>query len=456
MVGGQLGGTGFEKVHVALGGGAVQRFPGLRNVGDPPGGHTQPQRGAGVRPAQGRRDGRDPARLRLGRPALGGTALLPGGQPGDEGQAEQHGERGDQSAQGACRTGRRAPLPVGCGDARFQERPLDRGEHGTEYGIRRERLACGLQLAPPVQGPSVPPQSGPYLRRLGQPPLHPQQFAVGLDPGPQPWPRPDERLVGEAHHPAVDRQQPCPYQLFQHLLRVAQLVQILHLAPGDRAARILGAATRCDEPQQQGPCGARPNVVEAGEQRLGRVGDRTPYAPDRLVRGDGHRPAPPPAPGFEQGMGHQRQPARLVRDIGDDAGGQLLLHDQTFRDCGPDDRLPQLLGRHRAEKERGGAQGGGEGLVLGAPPVEVRPYGDHHARPCAGQQADELRPLRAVPAEREHLLELVDQHHGVVREQGLVDAGRVLARGQDPDRRGRSTGPPGPPGTPGLPGPPVP
>ncbi|RUP68545.1 hypothetical protein SSPNP10_07355 [Streptomyces sp. NP10] len=142
-------------------------------------------------------------------------------------------------------------------------------------------------------------------------------------------------------------------------------------------------------------------------------------------------------------MGHQREPTRFVRDVRDDAGRQLALHDQSLRDRGPDDRLPELRGRHRAEEERSRrTQSGRECRVLGTPPVEVRPYGDDDPPSRGGQPVDERCSLLPVPAEREDLFELVDEHDGVVREHLPPDAGRVFARGQDPDRRGHRTAPP--------------
>lgn len=73
-------------------------------------------------------------------------------------------------------------------------------------------------------------------------------------------------------------------------------------------------------------------------------------------------------------------------------------------------RFPQLVRRHRRDKQPGAVQRVREAPVLAAAGVEVGPYGDEHAQPGVRftggeQQVDEPGPLLPVPAEGEGLLE---------------------------------------------------
>jgi hypothetical protein len=148
------------------------------------------------------------------------------------------------------------------------------------------------------------------------------------------------------------------------------------------------------------------------------------------------------APGLQQGVRHQRQPARFVRDVGDDTGGQRALHDQSFRRGGPDDRFPQLRRCHGADQQGGVLQCLGQLGVFGAPAVEVGAYGDDDAGARAQQQPDEGCSFGRVAAEGEDLLELVHQDQRALGEQcGMCTSG-VRSRREDADHI-RAVGPRG-------------
>ena len=58
------------------------------------------------------------------------------------------------------------------------------------------------------------------------------------------------------------------------------------------------------------------------------LGDRPPDPAGRLVAGDGQRPALPAQPGLAQGVGEQRQRARLALDLAHEQVDEPRLDDQ--------------------------------------------------------------------------------------------------------------------------------
>lgn len=109
-------------------------------------------------------------------PPVARPPLLPGDDPGDEGQDDQEAEGADQSAPSAPRTG--AGLA-----ARGQEGTFQRGEGGRMLR-RGEQFVSRVETGSPVQGPGVAPEVVPRLGRLRQPPVGTQPLAILLDPLP--------------------------------------------------------------------------------------------------------------------------------------------------------------------------------------------------------------------------------------------------------------------------------
>lgn len=141
------------------------------------------------------------------------------------------------------------------------------------------------------------------------------------------------------------------------------------------------------------------------------------------------------APGLQQGVGQQRQPARLVRDLVQQPCRQRAFDDQAAEGGGPDDGLAQFVGTHGRNQQCGVLGGLGEPAVAGEMAVEVRAYGDHDAGAVCGgveEPIQEAGPLVGVGAEGEEFLELVDHDQGRLGRQGLgVGPGGVRARGED-------------------------
>ena len=158
-------------------------------------------------------------------------------------------------------------------------------------------------------------------------------------------------------------------------------------------------------------------------------------------------------PGLEQGVRQQGQGARCVLEI---------VQDEVRRDpasSGPaavlgrtGDRPPQLVGRHRADVLLLARDGAPQVRVRGEVGVEVgAERDDHRDRPVHGDRGHEVRdesaPLRLVPAQREQLLELVDDEQDPVavapRPATRQADGREVERSrlgrQVVDERGRRT-----------------
>ncbi|MEI5097590.1 hypothetical protein RB200_01645 [Streptomyces sp. PmtG] len=228
----------------------------------------------------------------------------------------------------------------------------------------------------------------------------------------------------------------------------------------DGAAGVLGAVAGCDHAQEQRPREGRLRFREAPEDVLGGVRDGAPHAADRLVRGQRERLAAAPPPDLAQRVRHEREAAGLLPGVGHDPRGQRPFDDEPLGRRGPHDRFPQPVRGQRPDEQRRVPQGVGERPVLGETAVEVGAHGDDDAQAAAGvaggeHPPDEPLPLAGVVAEREGLLELVDDEEGVAHrattraaravlalraafaarlEPGAMGTGGPFARGEDADR----------------------
>lgn len=115
---------------------------------------------------------------------------------------------------------------------------------------------------------------------------------------------------------------------------------------------------------------SRASSVWSGESRVqissAVCRDGAVHAARRLVCLHGERPAAAPPPSLPQGVGEQRQTARLAAGLLHKAGGQLAFDDQSGRLRGPDDGLAELGRAHRSHHQVGLPQSVGELAVLGA------------------------------------------------------------------------------------------
>ena len=127
------------------------------------------------------------------------------GQP--EYRHHQHGQRGDQALQppGAAPLGALADLILGnCGG---HELAGQRAQQGIMTGLASP-VRGDRQLQAAGQGGAVPSGLLPDPGRFGDPPPGPQVVLAGVDPGPQPGPGGQQRVVGDLRVIQVHGDQP--------------------------------------------------------------------------------------------------------------------------------------------------------------------------------------------------------------------------------------------------------
>ncbi|EPJ37134.1 putative WD repeat-containing protein [Streptomyces afghaniensis 772] len=135
----------------------------------------------------------------------------------------------------------------------------------------------------------------------------------------------------------------------------------------------------------------------------------------------------------------------LVDDLVDDPGGESTFHGQAGGGGRTGDHFAQFVPAQRSDQQVRPADGLGQLTVVGAVTVEVAADRDRHAQPALRprgrqQQSEEPVAFRAVVAEGEQLLELIDDHPGlrvaVARDERLLVRARgPLPRCEHPDHR---------------------
>ena len=133
-------------------------------------------------------------------------------------------------------------------------------------------------------------------------------------------------------------------------------------------------------------------------------------------------------------MGQKRQPAGLPGDVADDRFDQSGFDHEPGALGRALDRAPQLLLVHGPDQRMAFLERGSEAGVGGAVAVEIGSQSDDHSRLALGtveQHLDEGGALLLVPAEREDLLELVDD------EERCLTAALELLQGVDAGRNDR-------------------
>ncbi len=266
-------------------------------------------------------------------------------------------------------------------------------------------------------------------------------LGVLLEPAAQAGPLAQQSLVRDldgslicGHEPAVGQggQRSCGGV-------VALGVEFLqrHAAAHERGLRLAGVG----QPQQDPPRG---DALWLGQLRVGRLGEAAhgaAHTAGALVRGPAHHAAVALLPLLEQCRRQQGQAAWLIRNVGDEGIGKRGLHAQPDPAGGFDDRSLQLVPAHRADEHLVRSDKPGKPVVGGAAPVEVGAHGDHHLNlPVAilrqtHKRVQEVRALLLVAAEREHLLELVDDQYrplAALWQHPLQRGQRVLARAHQP------------------------
>lgn len=122
--------------------------------------------------------------------------------------------------------------------------------------------------------------------------------------------------------------------------------------------------------------------------------------------------SPPQPPGLQQCVRQQRQRARLSTGVSDGNLHQGRFHRQPSARRRSGDDSPQVAVVHRADQHLPAPQRRHKRGVRRTPAVEIGPHPEHHPRARLlrprEERGDEPGPLLFVPAEGEHLLELVD------------------------------------------------
>ena len=134
----------------------------------------------------------------------------------------------------------------------------------------------------------------------------------------------------------------------------------------------------------------------------------------------------------------ERKGTGLTLDLGDEHVHEAALDAQSGGPRRLGDRAAKLVRRHRAEQDLVPRDGFGQPGVGGAASVEVRPQRDRYGLFAREQAVDEARAQLVVVAEREDLLELVDDQQPA----GLGDRGALAGRdGLARAERGQHAGP---------------
>ena len=221
-----------------------------------------------------------------------------------------------------------------------------------------------LSLAPRYRLPASRLFLFPGAGVLGQLAVQPQSGPVLGDPGRQPGPGGQERLVRDLHAIGVGGDQPRLGEPVQHRRCQCDPGRVgagadrsdpgEHLGPGHAAAGELALRADVDQPQQYPPGRVHASGREVGADAFGLRSDRAVDAAGVPVPGHGQGVPRPPVPGCLQRVRQQRQCPRLVAG---DAGPQAQVGDHQFGQPGFD-RAPacsagSVMARRRSSSASG-------------------------------------------------------------------------------------------------------
>jgi hypothetical protein len=222
-----------------------------------------------------------------------------------------------------------------------------------------------------------------------------------------------QNLVGDLDRVVVCGQEAAVDQDGEDVRDIRISVQIEFRERG-RATNRDSAISRHGEPQEDGPGDLLLLRRQAPERGLGQPRHRAADTTDLLVLREPERPAVPPLPKLEKRRRQDGQPARLVENSGHQRGGQVMLNPEP---CGVRWQLDcpsDLVGCHGADEQVIVTKKLGQIAICRAAAIVVGADGDHDDRPEHGVARDrhktpnEARALVLVLADREELLELVD------------------------------------------------
>jgi hypothetical protein len=175
------------------------------------------------------------------------------------------------------------------------------------------------------------------------------------------------------------------------------------------------------------------------------------HAAGAVVRGEREPRAVSLLPQLEQRGREQRERARLAVDVGHERVYERVIDVQPRTPGRREDRSPQLVAAHRADRDVVGAQHPPELGEGSAAAVEVGAQCDQHERSPArvanrgDERVSEGRALGLVSAGGEQLFELVDGDHEPAlrrrcRDRLLERPHWLVARAHERDRPGIATG----------------
>ena len=149
-------------------------------------------------------------------------------------------------------------------------------------------------------------------------------------------------------------------------------------------------------------------LAAAEEDLLGGVGDRSPHAAGCSIPVQRQHPPVAASPRLVERVREQRQRTGLASDVGQHRVDQTGLEPEPFRLGRLLDRPAQLVGAHGPSRCWCSRDRGGEARMLGAAAVEVRSQRDRRLPTSVQAAIEEPSSLQLVRAERERLLELID------------------------------------------------
>ncbi len=262
----------------------------------------------------------------------------------------------------------------------------------------------------------------------------PHALDIVVEPGPEPGPRPYQRLVGDLHDAVVAGEESGTDEALDELvvLGVGGEEAPRHLRPDG-----LPPFRRGHEPEHQ--VAQTPLLVDANiaVHRFGRPRHGAADAPGDPVGLDGERAPLPPGPGLPQRVRHQREGPRLPLDVADHQVDEPGFEEEGSAAGRALDGGAQLGLLQRAQEVEPALDESGEPGVCRQVPQPVGADGDHERPPfrLPRQGGEERLPFGDVGARGEHLFALVHDEHrrGSWPLHGGEDVGRMGAAGRHDD-----------------------
>ena len=187
------------------------------------------------------------------------------------------------------------------------------------------------------------------------------------------------------------------------------------LADGHAPARVLAALAELRHADQHAADQPALLVGQRVDQRVGGAADGRGDTAGLAVALDGERAAVAALPGGAQRVREQRQGTGLGGDVAQDQLDEAGLELQAREPGRLGDRALELAGAHRPEQHLVLGDGERELAVRAEPAVDVGAYSDRDGAAQPQQRVDVRVSALRVVAQREQLLELVDDEEPVRR-----------------------------------------